>query len=337
MENITPIVDVFVFTFMAFVVSMIWTPFLTNLLYKFKIAKQIAEKSWDGAEVPVFQKFHGHKAGTPTMGGLIVVVTTFILTLLFNLDRNQTWLPLFVLVATGILGAFDDISNIRGKGSIKGMGIRSKMLWQLVITALGAWWFYSKLGFDSIHFPGVGDFHLGFWYVPFFIFFVVGFMNCVDITDGLDGLSGGTLSIAFAAFGVIAYSQGNILLAIFCATIIGSLITFLWFNIHPARFFMGGTGAYALGATLAVIAFLTNSVVALCIIGALFILEGSSSLIQRFSRKFFKKKVFISAPFHHHLQALGWPETKIVMRAWLLAAVLAIIGMAIGIIGMGVH
>lgn len=337
MEYTQPIIYIFGFAFLSFIVSMIWTPFLTNALYKFKVAKQIAEKSWDGTAIPVFQKHHAHKMGTPTMGGLIIWVTALVITLMFNIQSKDTWLPLFALTATGILGAFDDYSNIRGVGSIKGLAPRVKIFWQLIIASLGAYWFYYKLGFDIFHIPGVGDFHIGVWYIPFFIFCMVAFVNSVDITDGLDGLSGGLLSIAFSAFALIAFIQGNIALAIFCATIVGALITFLWFNIHPARFFMGGTGAYALAATLVVIAFLTNSVVALGVIGFLFIFEGFSSVSQRLSKKYLKRKIFIAAPFHHHLQGLGWPETKIVMRAWLVGAILAIIGLVIGIIGMGVQ
>ena len=334
-QSIDEIIRIFLLTAGAFLVAMVWTPFLTNFLYKYKVSQQIRDKSWDGTDVPVYKKFHEHKAGTPTMGGLIVWVTAAVLTLIFNLDRGQTWLPLFVLVTTGILGAVDDILNMKGKGSIKGLGAKPKFLWLIIFSAIGAWWFFYKLGFDTIHIPAIGDFHIEAWYIPFFMVVLIGTANAVNITDGLDGLAGGLLALAFSAFAVIAFFQGQYGLAAFCATIIGGLITFLWFNINPARFFMGDTGAFALGSTLAVVALLTNSVVALIVIGFIFVAEAASSLIQIFSKKFLKRKVFISAPLHHHLQAKGWEETKIVMRFWMLGAILAVLGIAVGIIGGG--
>ncbi len=336
MDDITEISRIFLLTFISFVVAMAWTPLLTNFLYKFKVAQKLRETSWDGTDVPVYKKFHAHKAGTPTMGGLIVWVTAAVLTLIFNFTRNQTYLPLFVLVTTGMLGAVDDILNMKGRGRIKGLGIRSKFFWQILIAAAGAWWFYYKLGFDTIHVPAVGDFSMGLWYIPFFMVVVIATANAVNITDGLDGLAGGLLASAFGAFGVIAYMQGNFGIAVFCGIIMGALIAFLWFNINPARFFMGDTGAFALGSTLAVIALLTDSALVLIIIGLIFVAEAGSSLLQRFSKKVFKRKIFISAPFHHHLQAIGWSEPKIVMRLWLLGTIFAVIGMVIGVLGMGV-
>jgi len=335
-DDITEISRIFLLTFISFIVAMIWTPFLTNFLYKYKVAQKIRETSWDGTDVPVYRKFHTHKAGTPTMGGLIVWVTAAVLTLIFNLSRSQTYLPLFVLVTTGILGAVDDVLNMKGKGRIKGLGIRSKFFWQILIAGAGAWWFFCKLGFDTIHIPAVGDFYMGLWYIPFFMLVVIATANAVNITDGLDGLAGGLLAISFSAYAAIAYLQGNFGIAVFCGTIIGALIAFLWFNINPARFFMGDTGAFSLGSTLAVIALLTDSALVLLIIGFIFVAEAASSLIQRFSKRFLKRKIFIAAPFHHHLQAIGWSEPKIVMRLWLLGAIFAIIGLVIGIVGMGV-
>uniref|UniRef100_A0A7C4R5N8 Phospho-N-acetylmuramoyl-pentapeptide-transferase n=1 Tax=candidate division CPR3 bacterium TaxID=2268181 RepID=A0A7C4R5N8_UNCC3 len=334
-QHMGEIIRIAFLTFGAFIVAMIWTPFLSNFLYKYKVSQQIRDKSWDGTDVPIYKKFHEHKAGTPTMGGLLVWVTAAVLTLIFNFDRSQTWLPLFVLVTTGILGAVDDILNMKGKGAVKGLGARPKFIWLIIFSAIGAWWFYTKLGFDILHIPGVGDFHIGLWYIPFFMVVVIGTANAVNITDGLDGLAGGLLGIAFAAFGTIAFFQGQFGLAAFCGAIIGALITFLWFNINPARFFMGDTGAFGLGSTLAVVALLTNSALVLLVVCSLFVIEASSSLIQIFSKKFFKRKVFISAPLHHHLQAKGWEEPKIVMRFWLLGTILAVIGTLIGVIGGG--
>lgn len=336
-QNINELIRIGLLAFGAFIVAMAWTPFLANFLYKYKVSQQIRDKSWDGTDVPVYKKFHEHKAGTPSMGGLIVWVTAAVLTLIFNLDRGETWLPLFVLITTGILGAVDDVLNMKGKGAIKGLGAKPKFFWLILLSGLGAYWFFYRLGFDLLHIPGIGDFHIGAWYIPFFMLVVIGTANAVNITDGLDGLAGGLLAIAFSAFGAIAFFQTQFLLAAFCATIVGALITFLWFNINPARFFMGDTGAFALGSTLAVVALLTDSAIVLLVIGFLFVLEACSSMLQIFSKKVFKKKIFISAPFHHHLQAVGWGEPKIVMRFWLLGAILAVIGALIGIIGGGVR
>ena len=206
----------------------------------------------------------------------------------------------------------------------------------MAIAAVGAWWFYSKLGWDVFHIPGVGDFFLGLWYIPIFIMVIVGLAFSVNETDGLDGLAGGILAIAYGAFGFIALIQGNIALAAFCGTVMGALLAFLWFNIYPARFFMGDTGSMALGMTLGVIAFLTNSVAVLPIIGFIFVIEALSVIIQITSKRLFKKKVFLSAPIHHHLEALGWPESKITMRFWVISAVMAVIGMMIALVGRGV-
>ncbi|HRY60522.1 MAG TPA: phospho-N-acetylmuramoyl-pentapeptide-transferase [Patescibacteria group bacterium] len=335
--NLNEIIRIGLTTFGSFIVAMVWTPLLTNFLYKYKVAQQIRDKSWDNTDVPVYKKFHEHKAGTPTMGGLLVWVTAAVLTLIFNFDRTETWLPLFVLVTTGILGAVDDVLNMRGKSAIKGLGAKPKFFWLILLSGLGAYWFFYRMGFDVLHIPAVGDFHIGAWYIPFFMFVVIGTANAVNITDGLDGLAGGLLGIAFSAFGAIAFFQGQLHLAAFCGAIVGALVTFLWFNINPARFFMGDTGAFALGSTLAVVALLTNSAVVLVVIGLLFVIEASSSMLQIFSKKVFKKKIFVSAPLHHHLQAKGWTEPKIVMRFWLLGAILAVIGTLIGIIGGGVR
>jgi phospho-N-acetylmuramoyl-pentapeptide-transferase len=220
------------------------------------------------------------------------------------------------------------------------LGTKTKFLFQFLIAGVGAWWFIDKLDFNSITIPIVGAFGhnpvlmIGpVLYAVVFALTVVFISNAVNITDGLDGLAGGILATSFAAFALISFVQGRIGLAIFCATILGALLAFLWFNIHPARFFMGDTGSLALGATLAVVAMLTDSLIVLPIIGFVFVAEGFSSLIQRFSKKYFGRKIFISAPVHHHFEALGWPETKVTMRFWVISAVTAVIGVAINLIG----
>jgi phospho-N-acetylmuramoyl-pentapeptide-transferase len=323
------LIRIFLLTFISFVIAILWTPFLTDFLYKHKLGKKIRKE-----KAPIYSALHKEKENVPTMGGLLVWVTTAILTLLFNLSREATWLPLFTLVVTGFLGAFDDLTNIWGRGGIR---VRHKLFWQILIAGLGAFWFYVKLewGTKGIHIPAVGDFALGIWYIPLFILVIVATMNAVNITDGLDGLAAGLLGLSFFAYGIIALAQGQIGIAAFCGTIIGALLAFLWFNIYPARFFMGDTGSMALGATLGVIAMLTNSVIVLPIIGFVFVAETLSVILQIFWRRFFKRKLFLSAPLHHHLEAKGWPEPKVTMRLWVLGAAFAAIGLVIGLIGRG--
>lgn len=328
---------IFWLTGLSFIIAIIWTPIFTDFLYRNRFGKRIRKMGYDAEKAPVFYSLHKDKANTPTMGGLLVWITTAVITLLFNLSRSGTWLPLFALVASGIIGAIDDLLNIRGTGSHNGgLRFRFKFLLYFLIAALGAWWFYFKLGWDIFHIPGIGDLSLGIWYIPLFIIVIVGIAFAVNQTDGLDGLAGGTLAIAYGAFGFIALVDGKVALAAFCGTIMGALLAFLWFNIYPARFFMGDTGSMALGATLGVIAFLTNSVAVLPIIGFVFLIEALSTIIQIISKKLFKRKVFLSAPIHHHLEALGWPEPKITMRFWVVSAVTAVIGMMIALIGRGI-
>lgn len=336
MQTLPSISKVFLLTFVSFGVALVLTPAVTYILYKFNIKQQIRKAGVDGKKSPVFSNMHRLKQDTPTMGGVIVWISVLLVTLFFNLSRQQTWLPLFALVSAGILGVFDDLFNVLGIGIQRGIRALRKLFFQVSIASVGAWWFFYKLGFDMIHVPGVGDFSIGWLYIILFIIVIVSTMNAVNITDGLDGLAGGVLAIAFGAFAVIAFVKGKIELAAFCGTILGALLAFLWFNVYPARFFMGDTGSMALGATLGVVALLLNSVLVLPIIGFVFVIETLSSIIQIVSKKVFKRKVFISAPLHHHLEAEGWPEPKITMRFWIIAAVMGSIGLVIGLLGMGV-
>jgi phospho-N-acetylmuramoyl-pentapeptide-transferase len=338
---------------LSFVIAILWTPALTHFLYKYKIGVKIKKTSVDGQKAPIYHGLHKDKSGTPSMGGALVWMTVLflavfmyfvtpffsakIITRLDFLSRSQTWLPFFALISAAILGAFDDIFSVRGWGTNKGGGIRFlyRFGWLVAIAIAGALWFYFKLDYSSVHIPGIGDLELNLWYIPFFVFVVLATAFSSNITDGLDGLNGGILLIAYAAFGVIAFAQNKIDLAAFCAAIGGALLAFLWFNIYPARFFMGDTGAVSLGATLAVIAMLTNSVLVLPIICLVYVVEAGSVIIQLTSKKLFGKKIFLSTPIHHHFEALGWPETKVTMRAWILTGVTAGIGLIIGILGMG--
>lgn len=329
---------VFSLTAISFVIAILWTPLLSHFLYKYKIVKQLREKTWDGQPAKIFRKLHQAKRGIPTMGGLLVWVTAALVTVLLNLSRSQTWLPVFVLVTSGALGFIDDYLNVRGVNFVRGLSTKLKFFFQFLIAGLGAWWFYYKLEFSEIRLPAAdllglpATLDIGWLYIPLFILTVVFITNAVNITDGLDGLAGGTLAASFAAIMALALVQGQVGIAAFAGTIIGALLAFLWFNIFPARFFMGDTGAFALGATLAVLAFLTNTVLLLPIIAFVFVVEACSSLLQRLSKKYWQRKIFLIAPLHHHFEALGWPETKVTMRFWVIAAVMATLGLVIGLL-----
>jgi phospho-N-acetylmuramoyl-pentapeptide-transferase len=322
--------------FASFALSMLLTPLYTRVAYRYQWWKRIRDTATTGEKAPIFHKLHAakHKRNIPTMGGLVIIASVVIVTVLLNLSRNQTWLPLGIFVGAGLVGLLDDYINIRGDG--KGMaGLRTqlKFLLILLVAVLGGLYFYFKLGYNLIHIPAVGDFSIGWLYIPLFIGVVISTANAVNISDGLDGLSGGLLAMAFSAFGVIAAFQGSYGLAAFCATIVGAMLTYTWFNIFPARFFMGDSGAFALGTTLGVVAVLTNAILVLPIIGFVFVMEGGSSALQILSKKIFKRKIFLSAPIHHHFEAIGWPETKVTMRFWVIGAVAGVIGLIIGLLG----
>lgn len=322
--------------FLGFTVSMLLTPVYTKLAYRYKWWKQVRDTATTGEKAPIFHKLHAakHRRNIPTMGGLVIIVAILIVTLIFNLSRSQTYLPLAILVSAGLVGLLDDWINIRGNGAGVA-GLRSRLKFALIfgVALFGALYFYFKLGYNLIHIPAVGDFSIGWLYVPLFVLVVVATANAVNITDGLDGLSGGLLASSYAAFGAIAFFQENYGIAAFCATIVGVMLTYTWFNIYPARFFMGDSGAFALGTTLGAIAVLTNAVLVLPIIGLVFVLEAGSSSIQILSKKIFKRKIFLSAPVHHHFEAKGWPETKVTMRFWVIGQISAVIGLIIGLLG----
>jgi len=336
-ENLTQLTQIFLLSSVAFVVSMAATPLLSHVLYRFKIGKRLRTHGMlTGAPSTVMTTLHKAKEGTPTMGGVLIWLTVAGVTLALNLSRPETYLPLFTIVAVGLIGAVDDIFNVRGIGTAGGgLRERHKLVFQLLIGIAGAWWFYSKLGFSTLHVPGVGDFELGLLYIPLFIVAMVATTNAVNITDGLDGLAAGLAAIAFTAFGALSYVNDFYALAAFCATVVGALLAFLWFNIYPARFFMGDTGSMALGATLAVVAALNDALLILPIIGIVFVAETLSVIVQIASRTLRGKKVFRSAPIHHHFEAIGWPETKVTMRFWIIGAVFAVVGLVLGIVGRG--
>lgn len=337
LESMTAdLIHVFLLSIGAFLFAMFLTPIYTFFAYRYKFWKQQRSTSTDGKKLEVFTKLHAAKfrRNIPTMAGIIGVFSIAAITLLFNLDRAETYLPLAALVGGGIVGLIDDIINVRGLGGGVG-GLRSGMKFTM-ITLIGVvlgWFFYAKLGIDSFHVPFVGEVAIGWLIVPLFTLAVVATGNAVNISDGLDGLAGGLLAISFSTFGVIALLQGNSMMAGFCFTVVGALLSYLWFNIHPARFFMGDVGSFAFGVALGVVAMLTDTLLLLPVIGLVFVLEAGSSLIQILSKKFFKKKIFISAPVHHHLEAIGWPETKVTMRFWVIGCVVAFTGFVLAIAG----
>lgn len=326
----------FLLSVAAFLLAMTLTPIYTFVAYRFRFWKKQRTDSITGEELQVFTKLHADKfkRHIPTMAGAVFVLAILVVTVLFNLDRSETWLPLAALIGGAAVGLLDDIINLRGTG--KGVaGLRSSLKFLMIIgigLVLG-WWFFAVLGIDSIFVPFVGDLYLGWLIVPLFAFAVVATGNAVNISDGLDGLAGGLAAIAFGGFGLIALLQGSPMIAGFCFTVVGALLSYLWFNIYPARFFMGDVGSFALGVSLGVVAMLTNTLLLLPVIGILFVIEAGSSLLQIFSKKVFKRKIFISAPIHHHLEASGWPETKVTMRFWVIAAVAAFIGVMLAIAG----
>lgn len=333
---------------LSFTIALIAAKPTIKLLQKYKIGKQLRDCAIDGKEATLFRALHSKKNGTPTMGGVIIWLTTIVVIFLSRflsysglferslLNRRETYLPLFTLITVGLLGAVDDYLNIKGIGKTRGLSVKLKTLWLLVFSGAGAWWFYAKLGFNSIHIPGIGDFTIGWWYIPLFILVIYSTANAVNFTDGLDGLAGGLTIIAYTAFGILAYAKGMLILSAFCGVISGATIAFLWFNIPPAKFYMGDTGALSLGATLGVIAMLTNQVAVLPIIGFIFVIETLSIIIQLLSKKFLKRKVFHIAPIHHHYEHLGWPESQVTMRFWIIGGMAAMIGLVLGLIGAGV-
>lgn len=339
------IVRILVVGSVCFVLALLMTPSLIRWLRHNKMGKNIRDKS----AAPIMSKLHASKAGTPTMGGLVIWPTVVLVIILIFaacrigigpacsinfLSRSQTLLPLGAFLAAALVGLLDDYLNIKKIGP-KGGGlrVRYRLLTYTVIALVAAFWFYTKLDWDIVHVPFVGNIPFGLWYIPFFAFVIVATQHSVNVTDGLDGLAGGTLLAAFGAYAVIAFTQGKTDIATFCVAIIGALLAFIWHNITPAAFFMGDTGAMALGTALGIVAMLTNQPLLLPIIGLPFMIETLSVLIQLVSKKLRGgKKIFKSSPFHHHLEAIGWGEPKIVMRFWVMAFACAAIGTVIGLV-----
>ncbi len=325
----------------AFIVAFAATPLLTKFLERVRAAKQIRS----GKETPIYSKLHEKKAGTPTMGGLLVwgtvAVAAFAIlflskafdgffTYLNFVDRAQTYLPLTAMIIAGLLGLLDDIFGVLKIGPAGG-GLRmsQKLIMYFFLATVGALWFYYRLEWDVLVVPLVGQISIGWFYIPTFIFVIVASAFSANETDGLDGLAGGVLLFAFMALTVVAFVLGRYHLAAFGGVVIGALLAFLWFNIYPARFFMGDTGSMSLGITMGIIAMLTNTTLLLPFFAPILVLESASVIIQVLSKKLRGKKVFLSAPIHHHFEALGWPETKVTMRFWIISAAFSVLGIVI--------
>lgn len=335
----------------SFFLALFLTPLLTHYMYAYKLWKAHSGKRalTSGEEATIFNGLH-NETGTPRVGGVLVWGSVLIIASLFwllaatqhplfeklnFLSRSQTWLLLFTLVASSLLGLADDLLQIwtsRTHALSGGVSLATRIFFIVLIALVGALWFYLKLDWRTIFLPGYGNIYIGFWYIPFFIITMIATFSG-GVIDGIDGLAGGVLAAAFAAYSGIAFFQNQIDVATFSGVIVGALLAFLWFNIPPARFWMGETGMLGLTTTLTVIAFFTDSVLLLPIIAFPLVIATGSSIIQLISRKFRGKKVFLSAPFHHHLEARGWPPHKITMRIWVISVVFAIIGMALALVG----
>ncbi len=323
--------------FFGFALSMAITPIYTTVAYKQQWWKRQRTDAWSGGKATVYAKLHAekHKRNIPTMAGLIFVIAIALVTLIGNLSRGETWLPLAGLIGAAGIGLIDDVMNIRSTGGgVAGMSAKAKFGLYSILVLLGGWWFYAKLGVDSIYIPGIGDWTIGILVIALFWLVVIATAISVNFSDGLDGLAGGLLTSSFMAYAIICVVEHKFALAGFCLTVVGALLSYTWFNIYPARFFMGDIGAFSLGTALGIIALQTNTVYVLPIIGAVYVVETGSVIINRTSRKLRNgKKVFQSSPIHHHFEAIGWPETKVTMRFWILGQVASVLGLIVFLMG----
>ncbi len=321
----------------------LFVPFI-NLLYRLRFQRQ-KQKTRDMFEklTPIFDLFHGKKVGTPVGGGMLIIGVTAILFPLFLVVMHYFFVPitivysvtyevgiiLFTFLSFGLLGLYDDLKKtfFWEKELFFGLRLRHKLFVEIVLAFIIGSLLYYGLGIDILHIPFFGVWKLGVWFIPFAAFTIVAFTNAYNITDGLDGLAAGVLVIALIAFWVISASILDTPLSVFIALWVGSLLAFLYFNIYPARIFLGDVGALSFGATFAVIGLILGKILAIVIIGGIFILEVSTSLAQLLSKRFLKKKVMKVAPLHLWLQHKGWDEPKVVMRFWILNIMFAVVGL----------
>lgn len=339
--SILQAVKVLIVALIAFLSALSLTPFFVRFLSRHQFNKQIRS----GDSTPFFSKMHQSKAGTPTSGGIIIWATVLGLAFIFWLgnilfdgffgylnfvDRAQTYLPLFTMLVAALLGLFDDFLGILRIGpNGGGLKMRHKIIMYFFVALLGALWFFYRLDWDVLSVPLIGQFIVGWWYIPIFIFIIIASAFSTNEADGLDGLAGGILLFAFTALTVVAFTLGRYQLATFGGAVIGALLAFLWFNIYPARFFMGDTGSMSLGITMGVIAMLTDTALLLPFFASILVLESGSVILQLASKKLRGKKIFISTPIHHHFEALGWHETRVTMRFWIVSVVFMGLGLVI--------
>ena len=326
------IISIFSFWIATFLVGFIATPYYINMLKELKLGKQIREEwlIWSASE---FFKLHKEKAGTPTMWAWVILWAVFFMVILSMIlqgfwiinnslfSRNETYLTLFTLWTVWLLGAIDDFMNIKSIGKTKWLSAKFKMFWLTIFATMWAFWFYYKLWWNIEYMLNTPFWPLDIWisFIPLFILMIVGFSNSVNVTDWLDWLAGWLLLFAYTVYGYITYDQQMYLLSTLCFVIVWALVAFLWFNVKPAKFYMWDMWSLALWANLWIIAMLTNTIFVLFIIWVIFIAETLSVIIQLTSKKLRNwKKVFKIAPFHHHLEAIGWKEETVVFRLWLL-------------------
>ncbi|MFA7191875.1 MAG: hypothetical protein WC089_01055 [Candidatus Paceibacterota bacterium] len=335
----------------SFISGIFLTPILTHYFYKYKMWKSTSRN--ENVVKGDFEKIHDGVAevSTPRVGGTVVWMSalfTIFIFLILNISYNSAWtekmyfisrgqtiLPLFTLILASIIGLGDDLIQIFGTGMWRRDPMVLRFIKLSIILVLGvliSWWFYSKLGISSIYIPSYGFVELGFLFIPAFILVMLAVWSG-SVIDGVDGLAGGVLASIFAAYTFISFFNGQIDLAAFCAVITGGILVFLWFNIPPARFYMGETGMMGLTVTISVLAFLTDTVLLLPIIAFPLFITSLSVLIQMFSRKFRNgKKVFLFAPLHHHFEAMGWSKYKVVMRYWVVSIITSILGVILYIV-----
>lgn len=324
----------------TFFLAVIWGPPLIRWLIRNEMGKKIR------VEEP---GSHQMKMGTPTMGGLMIIIPVLIITGLlnlanllgFNIIGQSVLVPLGTLVAFGVLGLIDDLEGVRSK-RVFGEGImaRTKALWQVIFALIIALILYfSPTELSSVAIPGVVErIHIGLWWIPIATFIIVAMSNAVNFTDGLDGLAGSLAAVAFACYGVIAYLQGQVWLVAFCFTMVGALLAFLWFNVHPANLIMGDVGSLAIGATLAVVALMTGQWLLLPIVGAMFVAEALSVTMQigwfKITRRRYGqgRRIFKMAPLHYHFELKGWSETQVMQRFFLCGILAGMLGVALALI-----
>lgn len=322
-----------------FVTMILLVPFI-DFLYKIKMRRQNqVTKDMFNKHTPLFDKFNSWKVGTPIGGGILIILVVLITTTwaygILNIEVNpwEMFVIFFAFIGFGLLGFYDDYKKLaNSKEAFFGLRFRHKFIIQWILAAIISYVFYAQLGYNFLYIHGIGQVVMGALFVPFAAFVIVAFVNAFNITDGLDGLASGLFLICLIAFMAINSTLADQPLGIFIAVLMGSVAAFLYFNIYKARIWLGDVGSLALGAALAVIGLLTGKVFALMIIGGVFVIEVTSSLIQLLSKRYMGKKLLPAAPFHLYLQKRGWEEPKIVMRAWLIGFFLAILGVFIALI-----